>query len=111
MVVPCAGQVGDASGDGRPLVFTRTGDGAVSMVGVNAAVGAVVGVGEELELVPQPAMKRAARAVQPHPIGLVYLSIAVLFNYRYRSVHYGLGGGWKVCRIYAPPLCGIHLRC
>ncbi|MFG1760643.1 hypothetical protein [Micromonospora echinofusca] len=23
----------------------------------------------------------------------------------------GVGGGWKVCRVDAPPLCGIYLRC
>ncbi|MEU5949623.1 hypothetical protein ABZ793_29265 [Micromonospora sp. NPDC047465] len=23
----------------------------------------------------------------------------------------GVGGGWKVCRVDAPPLCGSHLRC
>ncbi|MGC4767236.1 hypothetical protein ACLQ20_30750 [Micromonospora sp. DT46] len=23
----------------------------------------------------------------------------------------GLGGGWKVCRVDAPPLCGTYLRC
>jgi hypothetical protein len=23
----------------------------------------------------------------------------------------GVDGGWKVCRVYAPPLCGNHIRC
>ncbi|MFG3576763.1 hypothetical protein [Micromonospora chersina] len=23
----------------------------------------------------------------------------------------GIDGGWKVCRVNAPPLCGAHLRC
>ncbi|MFD2767246.1 hypothetical protein [Micromonospora eburnea] len=23
----------------------------------------------------------------------------------------GIGGGWKVCRVDAPPLCGTHVRC
>ncbi|MBL6277513.1 hypothetical protein JMF97_15240 [Micromonospora fiedleri] len=23
----------------------------------------------------------------------------------------GIDGGWKVCRIDAPPLCGTHIRC
>ncbi|TDB69730.1 hypothetical protein [Micromonospora sp. KC721] len=23
----------------------------------------------------------------------------------------GIDGGWKICRVDAPPLCGNHIRC
>jgi hypothetical protein len=76
MSVPRAGQAGDVPGDGgRPLVVMRTGGGAVSVVGVMAAVDAAVDAGEEPGLVPQPAVKSAARAARAHAIGLVRLSI------------------------------------
>ncbi|MFI6332151.1 hypothetical protein ACIBBG_28050 [Micromonospora chersina] len=34
------------------------------------------------------------------------------YQWRFRAKRErGIGGGWRICRVDAPPLCGSHLRC
>ncbi|MFG1779016.1 hypothetical protein ACGFIR_00205 [Micromonospora sp. NPDC049051] len=51
------------------------------------------------------------RFTEIDPTGNVTLTGAT-HRWRFHTTEEGgLGGGWKVCRVEAPPLCGTYLRC